>query len=419
MNYSTRPVLIILTLLILTFSWITYTGTKKESEYRKDLIELSQIKYGLFNVDEWKEIVSEIITIKIEEFKLDESNRPEMERKVSSLLYRAVDGLEHSYYQENSKSIFGIFKGGVAMVTNVFGQIRRDVPEFTVQILDFLNEEDNRDKIKGFLLKKLEEYSDDTFSKTDYSQIDRILTKYSSPNTEEAKSMLSNAIAKSSNFNVLGKITLIFLAILTGLILLFDQNVELEDFSLFLLISFVYLCLGLLLPMIQIDARISEMSFSLLGSEISFVDQVLYYKSKSILEVVSLMLSQSKIELISIGLLVLMFSVFFPLIKLVFALVYSKDPAKNRSDFFNFIVFKSGKWSMADVFVVAIFMSFIGFDGIISEQVKQLESISTRVDLLTTNESSLVFGFYMFLIFVILGIGISQKLQRVTKKFSS
>lgn len=49
----------------------------------------------------------------------------------------------------------------------------------------------------------------------------------------------------------------------------------------------LFLILGLTLPMIEIDARISEIKLSLLGEQLSFQDQVLYYKSKSILEVVT------------------------------------------------------------------------------------------------------------------------------------
>ena len=41
---------------------------------------------------------------------------------------------------------------------------------------------------------------------------------------------------------------------------------------------------------------------------------------------------------------------------------------KKLNKIVRFLVFKSGKWSMADVMVVAIFMSYIGFTGIISSQ---------------------------------------------------
>ena len=43
------------------------------------------------------------------------------------------------------------------------------------------------------------------------------------------------------------------------------------------------LILGVFLPMIDIDARIASMELQLMGESIAFKDQVLYYKSKSII----------------------------------------------------------------------------------------------------------------------------------------
>jgi uncharacterized paraquat-inducible protein A len=75
------------------------------------------------------------------------------------------------------------------------------------------------------------------------------------------------------------------------------------------------------------------------------------------------------------------------------------------------MVFKTGKWSMADVMVVAIFMSYIGFSGILTEQLGQLEGLTNKIDILTTNKSSLQIGFFLFTSFVILSLLVSQKLQ--------
>ena len=54
-----------------------------------------------------------------------------------------------------------------------------------------------------------------------------------------------------------------------------------------------------------------------------------------------------------------------------------------------FFVLKSGKWSMADVMVVAIFMTYIGFNGIITSQLVQLSSSAPKLEILTTNGTSL------------------------------
>jgi hypothetical protein len=168
--------------------------------------------------------------------------------------------------------------------------------------------------------------------------------------------------------------------------------------------------------MIDIDARIKLMEFKLLGENISFNNQVLYYKSKSILEMAKLMLSNNQIKVFIVGILVLTFSIIFPLLKIISTIMVLFVKRLENNRLINFMVFKSGKWSMADVMVVAIFMAYIGFSGIISNQLSQLEKISNRFNILTTNNSDLQNGFFFFTAFVILGISISQMILYKTIK---
>ncbi len=138
------------------------------------------------------------------------------------------------------------------------------------------------------------------------------------------------------------------------------------------------------------------MSFSLLGEPVTFQDQVLYYKSKSILEVVRLIMTQSRFDLLFLELLVLTFSVLFPVTKLISSVVSLNSKRFEANKFIQFMIFKTGKWSMADVMVITIFMAYIGFSGIITEQLKQIENITQNIDILTTNKSTLMTGFFTF-----------------------
>jgi len=189
---------------------------------------------------------------------------------------------------------------------------------------------------------------------------------------------------------------------------LFVKNATPLQIALYLIIALHFLVLGIFLPMIDIDARIGSMEFKLMEETISFKDQVLYYKSKSIIEMAKIMLTKDDLKVIGVGILVVLFSVIFPLLKLISStlVLFKKELANNK--IIDFLVFKSGKWSMADVMVVAIFMSYIGFSGIVSSQLDQLENVSKGLEILTTNNSELQNGFYFFLGFVILSIGISQ-----------
>ena len=67
---------------------------------------------------------------------------------------------------------------------------------------------------------------------------------------------------------------------------------------------------------------------------------------------------------------------------------------------------------MADVMVVAIFMAYIGFNGIITSQFGQLSSTGQELVILTTNGTSLQPGYYLFLTYTLLALFLSGFLTR-------
>jgi hypothetical protein len=69
---------------------------------KEDLVELSKVKYGLFSVDEWKRILTALITKKVEELEITPGNRSEMQTKISGFLYKAIDDFERVFYEKNS-----------------------------------------------------------------------------------------------------------------------------------------------------------------------------------------------------------------------------------------------------------------------------------------------------------------------------
>ena len=78
------------------------------------------------------------------------------------------------------------------------------------------------------------------------------------------------------------------------------------------------------------------------------------------------------------------------------------------------MAFKSGKWSIADVTVVAIFMAFIGFKGILDQQLSLLNVRTSIINSITTNLTSMQPGFLLFLAFVCYGLILSEILKRIT-----
>ncbi len=404
---NARLILVALLLIgVAILSVIVYKGESEKRQFKEDLVELSKIKYGLFNVDEWKTILEFILQKKIDEFNFDELPKEEIRKKVSDLLYSITGNLKSSFNEEK-----GFLPKAVANITGIFEKMDEKVPEFTATIMTFMEKPENREAIRIFALQKLDDLSDSTFSQVNYTTFDEVIEKYGCKDKDVVIAELNASIDAKHNYYKPFTIVLFCLAAIAAFILLFSKNLTKTEFLFLTMISICFLATGLTLPMIEIDARVTQMSFSLLGELILFKDQILYYKNKSIFEVVQVMIFQKRIDLLAVGFLVLLFSVLFPLAKLIASVFYVYSERVRNSNFMKFIVFRTGKWSMADVMVLAIFMAFIGFSGILRDQLKEIEIASNNLELFTTNESRLQVGFFMFMAFAVLSLLLAHKLQ--------
>jgi hypothetical protein len=184
--------------------------------------------------------------------------------------------------------------------------------------------------------------------------------------------------------------------------------------------ALILLIVGLTTTMIQIDARIQEMDFYLLGQNVTFKNQSLFFQSKSILDVVELLLKTGKLDSQIVGVLILAFSILFPMMKLLSTGIYILDQkrwAKNK--FIYYFAFKSGKWSMADVMVVAILMTYIGFNGIVNSTLSDLNLNNATISSITTNNTAIQPGYIIFIGFVLYGFTLSGILKKITKEKES
>lgn len=388
-----------------------YQGENRLNTFKADAIEIANVKYGLFNVDEWKSILADIITEKINDFEIDADNRQNIESRISTLLTTVIDQFEASYYQKNASSISGFFQGSIASLTGVFSRMKEDIPMFSKEIVNFINEEGNRDSIREYILLKLDEYTQSTFAEFDYTYRDNILAKYGISDANNASNVIGGLITQEQSSVSIFKNGILLIWIICLAFLFFKRRVQRAEVYALLGISSIFLFAGIFIPMIEIDARINSLSFELLSTNIEFTNQVLFYKSKSIIDVVSIMLFQKSLDLILVGLGIFAFSIFFPLLKLMSTTYYIENNEIRSNKLVSFLVFRSGKWSMADVMVIAIFMAYIGFNGILTEQLTQLENLSPSLDIISTNESNLRTGFYLFSGYVLLSLMISQKTQ--------
>src|SRR5687768_4538367 len=274
---STRPFLALILATVVTLLAIKVYHLENEQRLLKeDLIELSNIKYGLFSIDEWKQILARIITKKINELDLKGANREKMRKEISGFLYKAIDDFEDQYHEKQSGSFVGFLRGTGARFFKVFDEMKDYIPTITENILDFMNDPKNRKAVRGYILNKLDDYTDKTFGKIDYTLHDEIIARHQVQDREQALALLSGKIDSIQKQNQPYKASLLVLALLSGLYLIFNKGFSKSEYMVLTMICMVLLFSGLLLPMIEIDARISTMNFTLLGELVTFKDQVLY-----------------------------------------------------------------------------------------------------------------------------------------------
>lgn len=397
----------------LFFSYKIYQQEKSNQEYTGDLIELSDIKYGLFNTDEWKSVFANVIAQNIQNFSLESTDEESLKKEISIFLSKAIDNFEKSFKENKSEGgLSGLLKS-LSSFSGIFDQVKKQIPTFTDQIYNHFMSGDNGAMMEGYIVKQLDEYTKDTTLTTDYTAMNNIIKKYEGTNKTDTITIIETKIKENKTNKDVYQYILLSIYVISLLLLILVKNKTKLEFLAFIFYSLLLLFLGVFLPMIAIDARISELNFSFLGETIQFKDQILFYKSKSIMEVVDLMISQNRIDLLFVGGLVFLFSVLFPLSKLISSIFYLFSKKLQNNKVIRFLVFKTGKWSMADVFVIALFMAYLGFDGLITEQLNQFQTVTKSIGVLTTNNSGLLFGFYAFTSFVLLSLFISQKVKKV------
>ncbi len=181
---------------------------------------------------------------------------------------------------------------------------------------------------------------------------------------------------------------------------------------LFNLIAIALFIPGILLPMFSLNmAMTANVSGATLTNTI--VD-----KSLSLLQTIQELWQD---ERLLVAILIFAFSLCIPVIKFILlSLAYAKKNSRFEATIYNFIG-KIGKWSMADVFVVAIFLAVLSTNHAETATQQQLSVFGFKLDFIVSSEtlSALGPGFYYFTAYCLLsllGTAISSHSVRTTAK---
>lgn len=387
--------------------------SRNNQEHRADLAEVNHIKYSLLNVEEWSEQLKIILDKKIREFEITPENEENLRGGIQNILYQLIDEVE-DLMEKRTEGQFSRIKRWVADLAIDMEQLRDSVPAYSAQIMDELEKPENKNTIRDLLSDKLDQYVSTTNSAVTMQKQAQLVKKYDAAGKKEATGNIRARIAQ--NMETVNRLMLLLIAgVVIIYLLAFFQKAKVDylQMTMLVLASVVLLVAGVSLPMIQLEARIDLVQFDLLGEQMRFTDNILYYQSKSITQVVGVLVRDGSVRMIFVGSLIFMFSLIFPTLKLLSTMIYqSGNQEINRNRLVRFFVLKSGKWSMADVMVVAIFMAYIGFNGIVDNQMENFAESAEPVEVFTTNGTQLLTGFYLFLSFVLSGMALSELVRR-------
>ena len=393
----------------------------RQEMIKADHANINNISFGLLSIENWRSQVSGIINQQVRHFKLTPRQKRQLQTEVEQVLYALIDKAEAMVNQKPQSFSGKIRKMAVKTFVKT-DKIRAQVPGFARSIIAKVDNPQEKAQLSNLAMNKFNDLqhtdSMDSTLRANHALFNAMYHKYGVKSTAELNVKLDKLLQEIRVdmyhycFGMLGCI-LAVLALWWAL----RKRTELHGtlFILSLLFAFIMLWVGLSASMIEVDCRIKTLDFVLLGQHVVFKDQVLFYESKSILGVVEVLMQQPAVDSIGVGILILCFSILFPVMKLSSTgihLLSKRKIAENR--IIKYFAFQSGKWSMADVIVIAILMTYIGLNGLLDKQLAMLNLHSETLTLITTNNTALQPGYIIFISFVLYGLILSTILKYIT-----
>ena len=403
----------ILLLPAVWFSWQTINGLAARRELRTDLAEITHARYGILNADKWRAIIGPILETQVNNIDLkgqSKSLRPMVEHSLNALL----DNIKAQMTAPPAKGAALPGGGNAFMVNMIINSLRPHVPEYTDVVMGELTKQSTQKTFRDSIRGVLDEAVKNTFSNTDMTAYDAILKRYGCTSGPECEATLNSKIANADAGANRDYLIVLACAAFAFALLVIGKTMSRGSVVLLMAFCITMLVGGVLSPMLEVEVHITKLDATLLGAPVEFSDQTLYYRSKTVLEVFQTLIEMHRPEMTLVGVLVILFSVVFPALKMLALSASLFRPALLRTNrIVRLLAFELSKWSMADVMVLAIFMSFVAFNGVIGSGLGDIRGVpNVHQVTLPTNASKILPGYYLFIGFCLGSILLSRKLER-------
>ncbi|NCD68365.1 paraquat-inducible protein A [Mucilaginibacter agri] len=425
MKYTVYNILLITGLSALlagaVFSGYRLAALSAEREDVKEDYSLSNsVTFGLFSIDQWRDRLSEVLGHQVEDYHITPEQRKQLriavEKEMHGLIAQTVAEIN-----KPQKSLGGKLKKLAFNALVDSAEAQTLVKPFAKTLVAKVGSPESEQRLKNIAGSKIGQLTRQIYDSTSVSNYE--VTRYVYKKYQVADPLTFNQrikerlmlIEKAKNKFVGALLGCVLAALLLWWGLRKQVHLQTVLFVFALIFAFVLLAVGSLVPVVEVDARIQSLDLLLLGEKVQFQNQVLFYQSKSILGIVETLIGQSKPDAIVVGILICLFVLILPLLRLVAKGIHILSPKKIADHpVVRYLTFELHKWDMADVMIVGMLMTYIGLNGILKSQLSNLNMHTSSLIVVTTNGTSLQPGYFIFVAYVFFSFLLSYILKRIT-----
>ena len=412
-----------LSILLCGEAWCGYNLhalSSQRKQIKEDYSTINNITFGIFSVDQWRDKMAAVVNSQVHDFNITPQQRQQLLKQVEQQLHSLVDKTIVTINKPQTTIVGKLKKFALKKFVDS-GQVQALVPSFAKTIINKVTSPASKKRLKGIVTGKITQLEKETYDSTETASIgvtSYMYHKYHVADADQFDRQISAQVAsiRTLSFEYLfGMFGVILLVLAIWWLVRNQYHLKATLYVMSLLFAFILITVGVTTSIIEVDARINTLNFMLMGQKVAFNNQVLFFQSKSISGIVEVLVQQSKPDAVLVGILILVFIIIFPVLRLVFTGVHMlarKGFAENKV--VKYFTFQSGHWAMADVMVVGVLMTYIGLNGILKSQLSNLNIHNSLLTTTTENITSLQPGYIVFVIFVLFSLVLTTIVKRIT-----
>ncbi len=408
-------------ILLLIEAWCGYQVHElsgKQKEYKMDYAFVNNVSFGLLSVDIWRDQVVASASGEIGDFRLSPEQEADLRKQINQQLHGLVDQAFQSI-NKPQKSLGGKLKKLAVKTLVNPQQIHAEVPGFTKKLMAEITKPASYKRIANIAdtaLAQLGRKIYDSSVASTRNVMDSIYNKYGATDKivfEKNNATKVAGVKKATWEYTYGMLGSAVLMLIVWLLIRKKRYLQAAVCIMSVVAAMILLVIGVTTTIIEIDAAIEKLDLHFLSKAISFKNQDLFFQSQSIMEVIRLLLQSGRFDSLIVGVMILIFAVLFPLVKLVAIAMSAISPDKwAKIKNVPYFAFGASKWDMSNVMAVAILMTYIGFNGIVDSTLSSLNFSDSTITSITTNHTTIQPGYIIFIAFVAVAFAISAILKK-------